>query len=518
MELDQDLKYLFAEWLNQEYKIRSERGHKTASTLFRATQSVKNCKEPLTNPDQLTKLKFIGDKLAKLMAKRLQEYCNANGYKYPETEVKELKEDKKRKAADPEKPRKKRKYVPAKNTGGYGILLVLYNHDKERQGMTKNEIIRLAAPYCKASFTANPGTGQFYSAWTSVNTLMNNEYVMAQGRPTYYYLTDEGEKVARVLNEVTGALNESMIEDQSQVAAKSLGASSQFHDVNYRIWTHDSYDVVFVSDNREVRSKADRDFFPTQLRALGVNTEVRALSVGDGVWVAVHRDSGQWATLDFIFERKRLDDLVGSIKDGRFREQKARLEHTGLKRIMYVVEEQMASDVSRYSEALQTSMSMAITFSNFHLQRTKDSDDTVQLVKSLDEKVKAYYDGKDLVVMEPRNLASQQDYHEALDLFRNKFDQEVVYNFETFQGVMNKSKMTNVGEIFVRLLMTVKGVSLDKAIEIQQHFKTPHGLIDHYKTYTESKEDMIHQIFKQELGRRKIGPALSKKIYEVWGK
>lgn len=31
--------------------------------------------------------------------------------------------------------------------------------------------------------------------------------------------------------------------------------------------------------------------------------------------------------LDFILERKRLDDLVESIKDGRFREQKVGLEN-----------------------------------------------------------------------------------------------------------------------------------------------------------------------------------------------
>ena len=42
--------------------------------------------------------------------------------------------------------------------------------------------------------------------------------------------------------------------------------------------------------------------------------------------------------LPFIIERKRMDDLASSIKDGRFREQKFRLKQTGFKNLIYLVE------------------------------------------------------------------------------------------------------------------------------------------------------------------------------------
>lgn len=49
--------------------------------------------------------------------------------------------------------------------------------------------------------------------------------------------------------------------------------------------------------------------------------ETRQLSVGDFVWIA--RDqSGKELLLPYIIERKRMDDLGSSIKDGRFHEQK----------------------------------------------------------------------------------------------------------------------------------------------------------------------------------------------------
>ncbi|QOU21243.1 hypothetical protein BRETT_000964 [Brettanomyces bruxellensis] len=590
MDLQQDLKYLFCQWLEEEYNVKVQRGQRNAPTFYRALKSVRQCPYPIKHPNQLSDLKFIGDKLVKLMSNKLQEYCDENGYNFPVDEASSAKEKanqdaeivnngRKRKSAkksdkDPTKKKRKRKYVPAKNTGGYAILLVLYVHDLERKGMTKAEIIRHAVPFCSSSFTSNPSTGQFYSAWNSVNTLIKNEYVLSRGRPVYYYLTEEGEEVAGILKKVDDeskqrtSLNSphtdkslnSSFDRSPQYATKdnysymnrniqpsptrsdiarskfSSGNKCKYNGVDYDIWPSGSYEIFFVSDDREVRSREEPEFFAKGVRARGVNCKVRALSVGDGVWVAINKESGSWATLDFIFERKRLDDLAESIKDGRFREQKSRLDKTGLQRIMYIIEEQMSSDISRFSDAIQTSMSMAVTYSNFHLKRTKDSDDTVKLLAMIHKQVQSFYKGKSLVVLEPRNLKSQKQYKSVLEMFRGHFTSEnsnmqVVYNFDTFQGVMSKSSMTTVAEMFVRLLMTTRGVSLDKAIEIQREFKTPKKLIEKYQetgisgngledqqAIIKDKEMLIHNIFKDRIGVRKIGPALSKKLYEVWGK
>lgn len=549
MELQPDLKYLYTEWLEEEYNRRLQLGQRNAMTWFRALRSLKQCPFALQHPRKLGELKYIGDKIVRSMTTKLEKYCSENGYKFPE-------DDKPPEESTPTagqhdetstKPKKKkrktskRRYVPAKNTGGYGILLVLYTQDGDRNGMTKNEIIRKVTPFCSASFKSNPSTGQFYSAWNSVNTLLKNEYVECHGRPVYYYLTDKGEEVAKVLKEVddSGVSRPKLVIDSSPVSKKkepeepenishtpsrtvSSSGMQCYHGVNYRVWSPGSYRVVFVSDNREVRSKEERGFFAEHLRAQGIKCEVEPLSVGDGLWAAINKETNQWATLDFIFERKRLDDLVGSIHDGRFREQESRLQKTGLKRIMYLIEEQMSSDVSRFSESLQTSMAMAITYSNFHLMRTKDSDDTVRLLKRADGRIQRYYRDKTLVVLEPRNLDSQEQYHQVLEEFRSRFsrsDRSVVYNYDTFQGVMSKSKMATVAEMFVRMLMTIRGVSLDKAVAIQERYHTPVQLTEAYRGKSDSEgETMLRREFKGQIGARKIGPSLSKKIYEVWAK
>ena len=55
--------------------------------------------------------------------------------------------------------------------------------------------------------------------------------------------------------------------------------------------------------------------------------DTRKLSVGDYLWICKPKaGSGispdKELVLPFVIERKRLDDLVSSIKDGRFKEQK----------------------------------------------------------------------------------------------------------------------------------------------------------------------------------------------------
>jgi len=61
----------------------------------------------------------------------------------------------------------------------------------------------------------------------------------------------------------------------------------------------------------------------SELTKMNVPFEVRKLEVGDFLWIARSKTSKEdELVLPYIVERKRMDDLGGSIKDGRFREQK----------------------------------------------------------------------------------------------------------------------------------------------------------------------------------------------------
>lgn len=62
----------------------------------------------------------------------------------------------------------------------------------------------------------------------------------------------------------------------------------------------------------------------SELSSLNVTFEMRRLSVGDFAWICRDKMERE-LMLPYILERKRLDDLSGSITDGRFHEQKVNI-------------------------------------------------------------------------------------------------------------------------------------------------------------------------------------------------
>lgn len=59
-----------------------------------------------------------------------------------------------------------------------------------------------------------------------------------------------------------------------------------------------------------------------KLERLKTRFSVQHLNVSDFAWIARCRKTQKELTLPFAVERKRIDDLSGSIKDGRYHEQK----------------------------------------------------------------------------------------------------------------------------------------------------------------------------------------------------
>ena len=650
--------------MQAEHDVKVQLRSRVAHTYYNAMKSLKQYPNPITHPRALLDLKFFGEKLVNDMTSKLQSYCNEYGYTFPqlppeyapdsvdtESQSSRKSASKKRSQASvnsnddgdtdynnnnnnddaesgtsrrgssrPTKRTRKKRYIPEINSGGYAILMALSIYDKHENGMTRNEIVKHATQYCTSSFQANPATGNFHSAWASVNTLIKNEYVLAEGTPKYYFLTDLGKEVADILKEMfekaegtsVGAISNagpslaatqggetaanmsftcpasrsrninngmrnnplassSPNELRTAVGTPDLGVVSsspfrgggledigaikrkQVHTAaaataatattmmssplanikqiasessgrsEYQIWKSRSYEIKFLLDTREVFSKQERDFFSTTLKEMGVNLEVRALPVGDGTWIAVNRHTKQETTLNFIFERKRLDDLAGSILDGRYREQKCRLERTGMDTIFYIVEEQTGSDISAFADAIKTCISMNTTYSGFHTMRTKDPEQTIALISDLTNLINKFYSSKTLLVLEPRSLSTQEEYKQLLSTMRAEFsDKEVVYSYNTFNEIMGKTALTSVREMFIRFLMTLRGVSLEKASAIQAHFKTPRALIRAYQHCHDEAPDgsrcqeLVQHALRDEVGVRRVGGALSAKMATVW--
>lgn len=88
--------------------------------------------------------------------------------------------------------------------------------------------------------------------------------------------------------------------------------------------------------------------------------------------------------------------------------------------------------------------------------------------------------------------------------------------YQDFAAISSKSASLNVGDVFLKMLMSIKGVSAEKAVEIQKHFPTIIDLVEALSRVDEKEGKMIVAERCSKHGRRKIGNVLSGKIYEIF--
>lgn len=583
---------LLLQWVKEMWDEARERSYKSAPNYGRAFKSLKSCPIAFEHPSQCKQLSFFGPKLCEDLAKRLKQHCDANGL--PMAEPKMLKKksrDALNAGADDDsdtpqpakKSRKTKAYVPAYRSGPYAILLALATLDEdENRGLTKAHLVEAAQPHCDASFTAPADATKFYTAWNSMKTLQTKELVYVRGAPLKRYaLTDEGWEVARRVKEiahqrdpaVTGARASTMeprpeegrvyapaarppsndgddlfIDEADPVniprpdqeayvdlvpagGETSGGAIPRFMPIRL---APGSFTVELVLDNREVRTKKDRDYIQEELIKKGIKPLVRSAALGDAMWVAKcnvpgllpeHGPEGDEVVLDYICERKRLDDLVSSIKDGRFHEQKFRLRRSGMQNVIYLVEEitMEAGYYSKYEEAIQSAMASMQIVEGYFLKQTQKLDDSIRYLAKMTKMLKDIYEKKTLHVI-PTSVLTAQNYLPLLTHLRETQPTESHHvTYPAFASLASKSATLTLRDVFLKMLMCTKGVTGEKAIEIQKRWETPYLFVKAFERCgageegKKRKRELVATEMSNLVGRKKIQKAVSQTIAEVWG-
>jgi len=281
-----------------------------------------------------------------------------------------------------------------------------------------------------------------------------------------------------------------------------------------------SFTVELILDNREVRSKSDRDYLQNNLANAGVNPTTRPLAVGDALWVAreIHPPNRE-IVLDYIVERKRMDDLLSSIKDGRFHEQKFRLSKSGVKNVIYIIEDFNLRDVDiQMRDSIDTAISSTQVVNRFFVKRTSKLDDTIRYLVRMTKLLQEIYRDKDLYIL-PENMVDSRTYGKLREHVAEEYPGRSFYLlYQTFSELVNKSASITLRDLFLKMLMCTRGVSAEKALEVQSRFGTPREFVEALERCDGEQErsELVAGACREAVGRRKIGTALSKKIAEVW--
>ncbi|XP_027143633.1 crossover junction endonuclease MUS81 [Larimichthys crocea] len=478
--------------------------------------------------------------------------------------------------------KKKREYVPQKRSGGYAVLVALYRQSQipgSKGYMFKMELQAEAQPLCDKSFTV-PDLGSKYTAWSSVSTLIQKNLVIKTHNPARYSLTEDGLALAERLDsaeertkdgpeerdkekvisegeeeddeeeeggpgivDLTGSdEGEEDKEDSpverltcvAQSAADGMGISGKpqaaSRKPNPAYLLPGTYEIILCVDFIETTggSQHRKQELVKELQRNGVNFDVRKLNVGDFLWVArekvepvpgqLRAPTGKELVLDYIIERKRMDDLCGSIIDGRFREQKFRLKRCGLRKPIYLVEEcgTAASHLSLPETTLQQAIINTQVVDGFFVKRVQDVRESAAYLTVMTRYLSKLYQNCTLICRS-RELEGDGGSDEDEEEEERGTPSCSLISFAEFNYGAVKNKCQTVREVFARQLMQISGLSGDKAAAILEHYSTPHSLLTAYEQCTsEAEKEKLLSLIRYGKLKRNLGPALSRTVYQLY--
>lgn len=245
-----------------------------------------------------------------------------------------------------------------------------------------------------------------------------------------------------------------------------------------------------------------------------IKLKVDNLKIGDIAFVEVDKNENEIGEELILFERKSLNDLASSIKDGRYAEQSFRLDGYQVvpnHNIVYLIE----GDLSKYREnkythitkkTLLSSMFSILYYKGFSVVRTMNVLETCDLVSSWAEKLERemVVSGKKSSVKIPYYACIQSENPDSRENVNVESDIQFNMELNEIQSSCNeneqqptqqsqydycsvlkvkKEKNANVTpeNIGVIMLSTIPGISSKTAIVIMNEFKTIGQLIKSFE-------------------------------------
>lgn len=233
-----------------------------------------------------------------------------------------------------------------------------------------------------------------------------------------------------------------------------------------------------------------------------ITIEIVTLDIGD---IILYDDDGKEI---MIIERKTLNDLASSIKDGRYKEQGYRLSNCSLHNhnIFYLIEGNLSSynnkfnnnKFNRIDKKTLLSAFVSITyFKGFSLYRTNNLTETAEWILSYANKIqkdknqKCYYNNNNEKNNDKNNEKNNEKNNDIIP--------------ETYVNVCSRVKKNNItlDNIGAIMLSQIPGVSTNVAEKIMQEYKTIGNLIENLKENQEilntikiGKDDKLRKISK----------------------
>ncbi|VAH76139.1 unnamed protein product [Triticum turgidum subsp. durum] len=254
----------------------------------------------------------------------------------------------------------------------------------------------------------------------------------------------------------------------------------------------EAYEVVLILDDREIFGSRGKRVVGNIHSKFHVPVEIKRLPVGDGIWIARHRRSHTEYVLDFVVERKSVTDLVSSIRDSRYKDQKLRLKKCGLRKLIYLVEGD--PNPLGASESIKTACFTTEILEGFDVQRTTGYSDTESTYGHLTLSIIDYY---------------STNFSIGANTCR------VCLTYDEFVKKCCDPKKLTVSDIFALQLMQVPQVTEETAIAVIELYPT---LVSLARAYSMLDGDTPAQEKMLNMKSKMVNAGASRNIFKlVWG-
>ena len=228
--------------------------------------------------------------------------------------------------------------------------------------------------------------------------------------------------------------------------------------------------MKIIVDDREHKLMEQLSMLFSSSNLTAFSLEKQTLILGDIVLTRDTPDVGELC----IIERKSLQDLLASIKDGRYEEQSHRLTYASQcpnHRIIYIIEGPMSSlRTPQEKKMVHSAITSLSLYKGFSVMRTATVNETAALIYSMMSKI-VNNDKKGILMYNEPRFSTQST--ESINVTEHVEPQ----NYCNLVKKVKKDNITteNIGEIF---LSQIPGVSSVTAISIMSNFDSFYHLIE----------------------------------------
>lgn len=221
-----------------------------------------------------------------------------------------------------------------------------------------------------------------------------------------------------------------------------------------------------------------------------IKYEIKQLDIGD-ILIYVNDE------LFIVIERKTINDLISSIMDGRYREQKLRLKalmekHNKRLKIIYLIEGKLIGKQksSMPNSTIWSTMCKLIMRDNFIVFRSKSIKESVNFIKTMSNKAVESYKANDYInSLNNKNINGDNDNENNTEDDVNNEDSKNLFSQYASSIRIKKKENLTPGICFSRQLAQIPGVSARIALCIMNIYSSMPKLIIAYEAIGKKDND-----------------------------